>query len=307
MTKLPFALLAAALLTPAARAGAPPGFDPKSVAQYDAVVVTVCGLEFADLQKAILDRLFDKDAAKTAAASARLRGLLGATAPSKADDAYLERALTARLAAAGRHDLVVPLPWSRDPEQTAATEADFESWLPQIYAAAAAAHKPVYVVAHSWGTVLMHDVLTALAAQGSPVRVDRFVSLGSPLVPSNGLVKLFDGLELPSKDFGALAAKPANTAVWRNFWGARDVFSNAIPKADANYRVDGGADGDAGLLRLAVLDPALDAQALADLATLDNFSLWHSSYYAGYDAYFQVLRARLDLDIPDTLVVPESL
>ncbi|NNN05794.1 MAG: hypothetical protein HKL90_07820 [Elusimicrobia bacterium] len=293
----------------AAEAGAPVSFNfnPQDVPRYDAVVVTVCGLDFAELKQAILDRLFKNDARKMAAAAPRLNKIrLGSSVPSKTNNAYLEDALTGMLATAGKHYLVVPLLWDRNVEQTAAAEAHFMAWLPRIYAATAAAHKPLYVVGHSWGTVMLHHVLVDLAARGSPVRVDKFITLGSPLVPSDALIKLFDGLELPPQDYGAQSAKPANVSTWINFWGARDIFSNAINTADADYRVDDAANADSALLYLAILDPKRDAQAAANLVTLDDFSLWHASYYAGYDQYFPAIQSRLDLDIPDTTVTPNA-
>lgn len=308
------ALPAALITAGSARAATPRidapvvfNFNPADVPKYDAVVVTVCGLDFSDLEKAILDRLFAKDEGKVATATPRLDKLApNKTSPANSDNTYLEDALSGMLAKAGKHYLVVPLPWTRDPEKTDAAEAQFATWLPQVYAAAAANKKPLYVFAHSWGTMLTHDVLVSLAAHGSPVHVDAYVTVGSPLMPSDGLIKLFDGMELPSQDFGALAAKPANVAVWRNFWGKRDLFSNSIPAADVNSRVDGGADHDDTLLDIAVLDPFLTAQALKDLAIMNDLSLWHASYYAGYDQSFPSIKSQLDLDIPDAQVMPNA-
>lgn len=280
-------------------------FNPQDVPKYDAVVVTACGLDFADLKQAVLEQLFAHDAGQMAAAAPRWSRLKAAV-PSETNNAYLEDALNLMLTAAGKHYLVVPLPWSRNVKETAHAEAQMRAWLPKVYAATSSDGKPLYVVGHSWGTVLLHHVLTTLAAQGSPVRVDKLITLGSPLVPSDALIKLFDGLELPPQDFGAQAAKPANVAVWRNFWGARDIFSNEIPAADENYRVDGGADTDNRLLVRACMNSLLDTQAVTDLATMDNFNLWHASYYAGYNQFFPTLQSRLDLDVPDTEVMPNS-
>ncbi len=315
-THAPHALLVAAALlsvghgpAAAAQAGPPVSFhfNPRDVPRYDAVVVSVCGLEFADLKQAILDRLFQHDTRQMAAAASRLNeSRLGASVPSTTNNAYLEEALTGMLATAGKHDLVVPLPWDRNVANTDAAEADFMAWLPRIYAATSAAHKPLYVVGHSWGTVMMHHVLVSLAARGSAVRVDRFITLGSPLVPSDALIKLFDGLELPPQDFGVQSAKPANVAAWINFWGARDIFSNTIPAAGAEHRVDDAAAAFNARLGLALLAPGRKAQAAKDLVTLDDFSLWHASYYAGYDQYFPSIQARLNLDIPDEIVTPDA-
>ena len=303
---LSLAILSACLI-PATGAGTtiPLSFNPQDVSKYDAVVVTVCGMHSSDIKTAVLHHLFPHGAAAKAAAAAKLDELqLDASTGAAPVDTYLEDQLNGMLVAAGKHYLVVPLPWSRDVEQTAAAEAQIQAWLPQVYAAARANNKPLYAFSHSWGTMLMHHALISLAAQGSPVHVDRLVTIGSPLVPSSGLIHYFDSIELPAQDFGAQAGKPANVAVWTNFWAKRDLLSNSIPAADVNYRVDRSADQDQSLLDRACLDPRLTLEALKELRDLHKTNPWHRSYLWGYHKDFPAIHSKLDLDIPGADIVP---
>jgi len=294
-------------LTGAVGAGTPPqfNFNPQDVAKYDAVVVTVCGLRLAQLKAIVLHDFFRRDASGTAAGAPE-SDAFQVDASTEPGDSYLENTLTGMLAAAGKHYLVVPLPWNRDPDQSVAAEAQIQAWLPQVYAAAKANNKPLYAFTHSWGTMLMHEALTALATQGSPVHIDKLITTGSPLVPSSRLVHHFDVMELPAQDFGTLTVKPANVTAWTNFWAKRDIISGVIPAADLNYRVDGGADYDASLLEQACKDPLHIVAALKDLKTLRAIHLWHFSYLKGYHELFPAIHTQLDLDIPDTEIMPNA-
>ncbi len=208
----------------------------------------------------------------------------------------------------GKHYMVVPLRWDRIISRTAEAEANIQDWLPQVYAAAQANHKPLYVFAHSWGSVMTRHVLAELAAKGSPVHVDKYITLGSPLVPANLAVKEFDQLELGNakEDYGESVRKPANVTLWTNFWAKRDVFSNAIPAADVNYRVDDDADRYQELLHAAIKALKNPFKALKDLRNLKNFSIWHFAYMLGYHQTFPAINVQLDLDIPNADIAPNA-
>ena len=298
--------------------GAPVYFDfnPQDVAKYDAVVVTVCGLSFRYIPKSLFERIFRAGQADSAVAA----NLLGAEAPgqdellssaaqdTKLPDTYVEDSVTAMLTGAGKHYMVVPLRWNRIVAQTPEAEANLQDWLPQVYAAAQANHKPFYIFAHSWGSVMTRHVLAALVAKGSPVHVDKYITVGSPLVPANPAIVEFDQLELSNakEDYGESVRKPANVAVWTNFWAKRDVFSNAIPAADVNYRVDDDADRYQELLRAAIKALKNPLKALKDLKNLENFAIWHFAYMLGYHQTFPAISSHLDLDIPNKDIAPNA-
>ena len=282
---------------------APVYFDFKSedVPKYDAVVVTVAGMSMEAARKDVIDRILSK-----LKAGADVESPFGGTGHAKLPDSYLEDYLPGMLAASGKHYMVVPLRWTRDPDKTAAAEAQIQDWLSQVYAAAQANRKPLHVVSHSWGAVIARHVLASLAAQGSPVHVDKMITLGAPLVPTNWIIKEFDRMELPPQDFGDQVSKPANVASWINFWGKRDVVSCEIPAADVNYRVDGGADRDQALLEAARWNPRHALEAEKDLKALKSHGDWHSSYIIGFHKFFQTINSHLDLDIPATDVMPNA-
>jgi hypothetical protein len=286
-------------------------FNAAAVPNYDAVVVTICGLSFEELEKVMAARLFSDSASQTKAL-AQLQSKsqppsgaadLAAAAPA---DTYLEDAFTGMAARANKKFMIVPLRWTRNPDKTAQAEANFMVWLPKVAAAAAANHKPLYIFAHSWGTVLTHDVLMALAAQGSPVHVDKLITMGSPIVPSNAIVKEFENIEKPNDNFASQAVKPANVGTWINFWATRDMFSNTLSYADRNYQVDAAANPVEQLITIALLDPLLYVAATVDAFTIDSLSAWHSSYFNGYYHAFKSVGQALDLDIPDKTVMPNS-
>jgi len=282
-------------------------FKPQDVPKYDAVVVTVAGMNMDDAKKAVIDRILGKLTAGLDAAAVKAEdATFSDTGFSKLPNSYLEDSLTGMLANAGKHYMVVPLRWTRNPEHTAAAEAQIQGWLSQVYAAAQANHKPVYAYSHSWGTVIMRHVLVNLAAQGSPVHIEKMITIGSPLIPSNWIIKEFERMELPAQDFGEQVSKPANVGLWTNFWAKRDVISHVIPAADVNYRVDGGADRDQALLEDARWDPLHTIAAEKDLKALKSHGDWHSSYIIGFHKFFRTIDSQLDLDVPNADIVPNA-
>jgi hypothetical protein len=154
----------------------------------------------------------------------------------------------------------------------------------------------------------MYEALETLAKEGSPVRVDKFVTLGSPLVPSPWWVKLFVKLEADSQGLERKVVKPANVKTWLNFWAKHDKFSNSIPAADGgDFRVDAAADPLTHKISRALFSPVLPVRKLAakDLAALHSLSLWHWSYLAGYHKFFPSIGQQVDIDVFDPEILPK--
>lgn len=301
------------------------GFSQQDLQKSDVLLVSVCGIDFDLLGDAILERFAQsKNDARFNAFRAVKWALKGG---DNAGDDYLSAPMKGLVASYHKNYLVVPLLWKRDPSLTLQTELTFKKWLPQLYAAAAANHKPVYVFAHSWGTILTHDVLNDLWNENSPVRIDRFVTMGSPLVPSGVLSDMIDDSELTRNKWGESVQKPKNVGTWMNFWATRDWFSASIKNADYNEQVeDSAAAADEklfikGLATGSVPDhpvlsaivslvvPAVgivnDAADADDLAKLEYPATWHSSYYQGYQVSF-TLYPSLNLDVPRQ-IMPKAL
>lgn len=295
---------------PVARAvAAPQGLPPymegmlNDVGSYDFVVVSICGLKSEYVKDALIDYTRNAARQQLAVISAGIHDIFHGD-KAVADDAYLDRALRSMSAKSGRRVLLIPFRWGRNPSTTASTEAYFSVWLPKVYAAAAAQHKPVYIVSHSWGTMLAYDILTDMAAKGSPVRIHKFVTMGSPLVPSSWWLRAFDGMQQPSGNFAERVKKPSNVRYWVNFWAAGDSISNAIPAADMNVKVDEGANRFKTLVSKAMSDPKRLLSAQNDMKRLTNVQLWHASYLSGYSAALDSVGSQLSLDIPDKMVAP---
>jgi pimeloyl-ACP methyl ester carboxylesterase len=301
-------------------------FNPDDVKGKDVVVISVCGIRFNELgvrgfELSMLvwywHRLFpgkEVDAptlgrmVQALGPDAGDSGASAAKAPLHYPDDYVETTLRQQFSATGKNYLVVPLPWTRNPQKSKAAIADFKVWLAQICDAAQKNGKPVYVVAHSWGSLLVYETLEDLAKSGSPVRVDKFVTLGSPLVPSRWLLKLFVELEEHYQDLEKNVAKPANVKTWINFWAQHDWFSNRIAAADGgDFRVDAAADSLARMIDRVLFSPeaALVKLAVKDLAELNNLDSWHFSYMYGYHQSFPSISRQADIDVLGPDILPE--
>ncbi|MDD2772900.1 MAG: hypothetical protein PHP45_04305 [Elusimicrobiales bacterium] len=304
-------------------------FNPEAVKDADVVIISACGLEFGEMGfgalrlkhiKSLLRYWFAAGAQDDARWNpalekyqrlvAKRNGVKPAHIPSS--DTYLEETLERKLAGTGRKYLIVPLRWSRNPDTTRLILPEFLEHTREICAAAAKYNKPVYVVCHSWGTLLMHAALNWLAEEGSSVRVSKFITLSSPLMPSAwwlgigvqyGIIK--GGLPFNVK-------KPSNVEQWLNFWARRDIISNAIAAADVNIRVDTDADRYALRLHKAALEHGpyyLDAMAgavKADKAALNDPVAWHESFERGFHAEFKSLGDSLDVDTFIKFVIPAA-
>jgi pimeloyl-ACP methyl ester carboxylesterase len=294
-------------------------FNPGEVKDKDAIIISVCGLNFSaigvggfqvEMVLELYHRLFPDRKIDDPTVRKIVQELSDdADAPDVSAllalrDDYMEAALQEQLAGAKKKFLIVPMPWTRNPQKSGAAIADFKAWLAQVYDAARRSGKPVYVVAHSWGTLLMYDALGDLAAQGSPIRVDKFVTLGSPLVPRPWWVKLFAISEEHFQGLERKVAKPANVKTWINFWAKHDQFSNSIPAADGgNSRVDAPADPLAAMILRA--DPIFNKSAAKDLAALNSIASWHGSYMSGYHRFFASISQPLDIDVFGPEILPK--
>jgi hypothetical protein len=191
---------------------------------------------------------------------------------------------------------VVNFYWSRDPKETGRTVEMFERELLALRDDERTRGRPLYIVAHSWGTVLIHDALLRLDEQGQTIVVRRLVTLGSPLVPRRLFVRLF-------KDFHDLVdrlqhrvTRPAGVRQWVNLWAQWDPYSEPIALADANIQVDLQAQPYEAKLKALV--PAVGAAAVkSDLKALEDSAQWHESYRRGFRASLRTLGEDVSWDI----------
>ncbi len=216
------------------------------------------------------------------------------------DDNYLEARLAQNPACAKFK--VVPFPWSRNPSDTAATIDQYVPQLIKTYDENNGAGRPVYILAHSWGAIIMHDVLNQVAIKRPDIKIDKFLTLGSPLIPGNFIVNIFKNLQYNIAGLEKSVNKPANVRLWRNVWARHDIFSNAARTADVNVQVDASVGAPEVELTDVILYGYHKLDAKTDLIALLNIRSWHTCYYHDYDAFFKTINRHIHLVIFDPQV-----
>lgn len=195
---------------------------------------------------------------------------------------------------------IVNIPWSRDPTKTRAEVAKLTVALRRI--SEEAGGRPVYLLCHSWGSVMVHEALWRLAAEGRPVPVRRFVSMGSSLVPARVFTWLFREYHRVVSGVSAPVRKPPGVEVWVNFWAGADPYSGSIPAADLNIRVDPDLPDLVRRVRETALHDTPWNTVEADLYALTNAGRWHGSYFHGFRAHLASLGLDVDWDVPQTVL-----
>ncbi|MDP2864623.1 MAG: hypothetical protein Q8O90_00065, partial [Elusimicrobiota bacterium] len=208
----------------AASVTAPEPARPAPLAAKRPVVISIVGVDFAELGIGKLELAYFKKIIEHFKPGHNLdENLFSAGISSIGEDAvmselYLKQPgeklpddyLDARLAEVlpGEKYEIVPLRWSRDPDESEAAVPLIETGIKRIFAAAKAQGRPVYLVAHSWGTILAHTALHRLSVSNSEVRIDKLITLGSPLVPGHWWLKLFLKLQINAGQLQKYVAKP---------------------------------------------------------------------------------------------------
>lgn len=172
---------------------------------------------------------------------------------------------------------IIKFEWSRDPGDTYQVIRRMKKELMEVYEQAEAQNRPLHIVAFSWGSVIMYEVLAALYEEERNVYVDKFITLGSPLMPSGFLTQVFLFIEIIKEQLSVYIYHPKNVKQWVNLYADNDGFSGLISYADSNVKVDEPA--------LSVIEqvknytgPDYKAQK-ADLKTIRGTMLWHMSYF----------------------------
>lgn len=277
------------------------------------IVITVSGLEMGDISfgnltfsqiLALWRKLFPEQPPDEKLIRERLALLdeemrLPACSGERRPPNYVETAMREAAQRNGLDIEVVDFPWSRDPDDTVQTVAGFEQKLLALQSSPGARGRPLYIVAHSWGTVLMHEALTRVAERGEAVEVQRFVTLGSPLVPSRIFVWIFKKIQNWESHLQRNVSKPKGVRQWTNLWAGWDPYSNSIETADRNLRVDIPAVPYETRLK-ALLPTPKGKAARKDLGRLRKSGSWHFSYLLGFKAKLDSLQEELSLNVPET-------
>jgi hypothetical protein len=191
---------------------------------------------------------------------------------------------------------IVDFPWTRDPRDTDPTVEQFEEKLLALRDSPETRGRPLYIVTHSWGSILIHEALVRLERKGQTVEVQRLVSMGSPLTPRNLFVWMFVKLYDWQEHLQSHISRPLGVRRWANLYADMDPFSNSIALADENVRVD--LPAVPYLERLKALLSSDDPKAVRqDIASLRDAGEWHFSYLHGFKTTLHTLHERVSWDI----------
>lgn len=321
--------LTADLQFPAARAPLGDAILPDNPASPAPVIITVPGLSFAQIGpealelktiKNLIHFFFPKkNVAGTDLApgyEAALRGYYmledGEPLPaagartSRVPDNYIEEKLKDLPGYAGLDLVVLPFHWSRDPDDTDTVIPVLAENIAAVYDKYKDTGRPVFILSHSWGTLLSHSALQRLSRTRPDLRINRWITMGSPLMPNNFLVDLFVKIGVKKEDLERTVSKPAIVRQWRNLWALRDIFSNEIKAADGNDQVDLPVKGiEPRLIDLMLHNKLLKKDARKDLITLRNPDTWHESYFYDYRATLRSLHEDIYIPIFGPILAPQ--
>lgn len=232
---------------------------------------------------------------------------------------YLTEFLKARLPETGVKYALIPFDWNRDWDESYSQTKKIVEWTEQVYTEAAKQNKPVYLLAHSWGSIVSHAALQLLVKKKSPVKIKKFITMGSPLVPSSKLMKAAIYIGLIKSHMPLYVKKPANVNYWSNLWAKKDCISNAISAADENARIDESADTFRqqltellrrfGPTESDVVIPekreTSPKEIRADLNRLNSTSVWHGAYFSGVRVNVEALNTIYNNDAVRTFTLPQ--
>lgn len=221
---------------------------------------------------------------------------------------YMEVKLMALPEYAAGKLTVVPFQWTRDPGDTEKVVPGFVEKLAGVYDAYKGTGRPIYILAHSWGTVLMHETMHKLEKTRPDIRIDKFITVGSPLVPGNAVLKLFMTLEIIKEHLQKRVTKPAILGHWKNVWNGHDPYSNAIDAADENVQADERVEKvEPKLIDLFLHNAHLRDFAREDFFRVTDLGQWHSSYIYDFSASLKSLNKKIKVRVFKPIVAAEVL
>ncbi|HBA59245.1 MAG TPA: hypothetical protein DCZ92_00190 [Elusimicrobia bacterium] len=293
----------------------------------DPVVITVPGLSFAEIGPdplefkyilKLLKLLFPKKNVNEPALDAGIEEMNqeyfmledGETLPAgralRVPDNYIEEKLKELPGYADHKITVIPFRWSRDPDDSETVIPELAAKIAEVYDTYKDSGRPVYILAHSWGTVLSHTALHQLGRSRPDVKIGRWITMGSPLMPGNIVVKMFVKLGIKKEHLEKVVSKPCIAAQWRNIWAERDMMSNEIKAADSNTQVDTQvAELEPQLINLILHSKPLKKLARKDLLTIRSIGAWHGSYFYDYRAFLKSLEKEIYIPVFAPVLAPQ--
>lgn len=210
--------------------------------------------------------------------------------PDKTPDGYLGKSFKENIPASIKNlnPEIKTYTWSRDPADTRGVVDDLKTNIKQAYEVAKNDNRSLIIVGHSWGSAMSYKALEEL---GSEVKVDSFVTMGSPLNADNVAVKKFTDSKFKEIEIISSTTKTSTPAVviehplkiekpkgvdkWINYWANGDIISGSIPSADRNIQIDKGKETLSASQRHTIPTSGLDL-GMVKTAT----EKWHGAYYS---------------------------
>lgn len=201
---------------------------------------------------------------------------------------------------------VEPFEWSRDPDESEKYVKKLISHIAAVEKKYRGTGRPICLISHSWGTMLSHTALHRMPEMRSKVKIDRWITMGSPLMPGNAIVKIYSKLKTKQEDFEKTVSKPASVkGKWINIWAKHDIISNKIKAADANHQIDlAVADVDKEVVQYAKDHILSFFTTRRDLFKLRTTTLWHGVYMFDYDEHIKCLDRQVTVKVLVPLVDP---
>ena len=219
---------------------------------------------------------------------------------------YLEDSMKSLPDFEARGLTVEPFEWSRDPDESEKYVKKLISHIAAVEKKYRGTGRPICLISHSWGTMLAHTALHRMPEMRSKVKIDRWITMGSPLMPGNAIVKIYSKLKVKQEDFEKTVSKPASVkGKWINIWAKHDIISNIIKAADSNYQIDlAVADVDKEVVQYAKDHILSFFTTRRDLFKLRTTTIWHAVYMYDYDEYIKCLNRQVTVKVFEPLVDP---
>ena len=191
--------------------------------------------------------------------------------------------------------------WSRNAIDSAKVLPGLMDKIKSLSAKAAQEGKPFYIFSHSWGTILSHTALHRLSRSDNKVKVDTWITSGSPLVPSNKIVRNFSNYMINKGGLEKQVSQPSNVSSWVNVWGKHDIISNEIRQCPVNYEMDKPAREYENNISF------WSFYGIPDWIRMKNPLPWHSAYHEDFHTYLKSLKVPVDILVFEPYIQPSLM
>lgn len=216
------------------------------------------------------------------------------------EDDYLERTVRNLIPDFEKRNIYVDTyKWSRNALDSEEAMPGLIKKIEELSEKAIHEDKPLYIWSHSWGSVLTHTALHRLDKEHQNLTVATWITCGSPLVPSNKIVKAFASYMIARGGLEKTVAKPKNVMRWVNVWGKHDMISNKIRQCPTNLEMDNDAKAYEDSISF------WSIHGIPDWIRMKNPLPWHSSYHEDFDTVLKSVKKEVHIPVFAPYIQPE--